>query len=324
VKFSITVFVPEILKEHPETRFTARELAQAIMQRHPDAVEDKRQRSRAQKVPLETHTAMIQQIVAEIGAQRKSLQLKEPRIRSTEGRPRRFYYSTKSEEDEVLQNRLDVAVQITRDNGDSGDLVPRRIFEADLYPLLTEYLKTELGVFSKRVDERRSTNNRGKGGNKWLYPDLVGVEDLSAAWDREIIDCAREYSDKKTKLWSFEVKLLLNSSNVREAYFQAVSNSSWANLGYLVAAEIEGSETDDELRMLSGLHGIGVVKLDTSNVAESQILIPARGRADVDWVTMDRLLKQNTDFREYIRLVRQFYQTGDLRVNDWDGGSKVV
>jgi hypothetical protein len=30
----------------------------------------------------------------------------------------------------------------------------------------------------------------------------------------------------------------------------AVSNSSWANFGYLVAAEIEGQDTLKELRML--------------------------------------------------------------------------
>jgi hypothetical protein len=34
-----------------------------------------------------------------------------------------------------------------------------------------------------------------------------------------------------------------NRSNVRECFFQAVSNSSWANFGYLVAAEIEGQDT---------------------------------------------------------------------------------
>lgn len=30
----------------------------------------------------------------------------------------------------------------------------------------------------------------------------------------------REYADKRTKLWSSEVKLLINSSNVRECFFK--------------------------------------------------------------------------------------------------------
>ncbi|MCR4081861.1 hypothetical protein [Providencia stuartii] len=36
-------------------------------------------------------------------------------------------------------------------------------------------------------------------------------------------------------------------SNVREVFFQTLSNSSWANVGYLVAAEITGDETLKEL-----------------------------------------------------------------------------
>jgi len=47
--------------------------------------------------------------------------------------------------------------------------------------------------------------------------------------------------------------------------FQAVSNSSWANFGYLVAAEIGGTDTLKELRMLFAARGIGFIKLDVDN-----------------------------------------------------------
>ena len=66
---------------------------------------------------------------------------------------------------------------------------------------------------------------------------------------------------KKTKLWSFEVKMLVNRSNIREVFFQTVSNSSWSNFGYLVASEIEGTDTLKELRILSSLHGIGIYSI---------------------------------------------------------------
>ena len=82
---------------------------------------------------------------------------------------------------------------------------------------------------------------------------------------RRCKDCVNQYSDKRTKLWSFEVKLLINRSNVRECFFQSVSNSSWSNFGYLVAAEIEGQDTLKELRMLFAAHGIGLIKLDADN-----------------------------------------------------------
>jgi hypothetical protein len=167
-----------------------------------------------------------------------------------------------------------------------------------------------------RIDEKRSSNRKGPQGNMWLYPDVVGMEDLTVDWNREIKDCVKECAEKKTRLWSFEVKRLLNQSNVREAFFQAVSNSSWANYGYLVAAEIEGAIK--ELRMLSARHGIGVIKIDPANPPESEILIPARERPELDWATCNRLAGENKDFLKFIKLVRQFYQTGDPRAADWD------
>ena len=103
------------------------------------------------------------------------------------------------------------------------------IKEQDLYPFLSEFLLSELTIYRKRINERRSTNDQRQGGNKWLYPDLAAMEDLSRDWDKDINDSVSLYADKKTKLWSFEVKVLINRSNVREVFFQAVSNSSWAN-----------------------------------------------------------------------------------------------
>lgn len=68
----------------------------------------------------------------------------------------------------------------------------------------------------------------------------IWSEDSGVDRHREVRDCVKQYSDKRTKLWSFEVKLLINRSNVRECFFQVVSNSSWANFGYL---EIIGQDT---------------------------------------------------------------------------------
>ncbi|WP_116131313.1 COG2958 family protein [Tropicimonas sp. IMCC34043] len=311
-KFSIGTFVPELLRKHSDERFTAREIANWILKEYPYSVEQKRQRSKASKTPLESDSAMIQQIVAEIGAQRPRLEQKHG-IRTTEGRPRKYYYSQKSEEEEAQSDSLPASATFDET---TPTIEAKAISEADTYPLLVEFLKKELSVLAKRIDERRSSNTRGTNGNRWLFPDIVGMEDLSVSWDREVTDCAREYADKRTKLWSFEVKLRINSSNVRESFFQAVSNSTWANISYLVTTEIQSALT--ELRILSGLHGIGVIKLDPENVSESQILIPAFERQDIDWGSVNRLVQQNSDFREFIRLVRQFYQTGDARRELWD------
>ncbi|SDE55723.1 hypothetical protein SAMN05661003_1167 [Desulfuromonas thiophila] len=145
------------------------------------------------------------------------------------------------------------------------------------------------------------------------------MEDLSKEWHHEVRDCVTQYSDKRTKLWSFEAKLLINRSNMRECFSQAVSNSSWANFGYLVAAEIGSTDSLKELRTLFAAHGIGFIKLDVvDNPADSQVLIAARERPEIDWDMVNRLATENRDFLEYVKLLKQFYQTGEARPADWD------
>jgi hypothetical protein len=141
--------------------------------------------------------------------------------------------------------------------------------------------------------------------------------DLMGQWCNAIKDCVKVYSDKRTKLWSFEVKVKINRSNVREAFFQAVSNSSWANFGYLVASEIN-SDASKELRILSSLHGIGVILLNAENPLESQNTIPARERNDIDWNTANRLAEENEGFKQYIEHIRVFYQSDKINKSDWD------
>lgn len=78
------------------------------------------------------------------------------------------------------------------------------------------------------------------------------------------------------KIFSFELKLYLAFSNLREYYFQAASNSSWANEGYLVCLEIKDDiELFNELKRLNNAFGIGIIKLNKDDVSQSEILLPA-------------------------------------------------
>ncbi len=301
--------VLECLKARPEEKLTARQIAEWIFDAYPSECQEKKSNSRGDYI--KTDGDLVQQLVAEISSQRPRLQKRNPELKTTEGRPRKYYYSEKSDVAEVSAAES-AATAPTADTYDA------KLGEHALYPLLSLYLWEEFGVYSKRVDEKRSSNKRGPNGNRWLYPDMVGMEDLGAEWHQEVRDCVNQYSDKRTKLWSFEAKLLINRSNVRECFFQAVSNSSWANFGYLVAAEIEGQDTLKELRMLFAAHGIGLIKFDADNPAESQVLIPAREKDEIDWDMANRLATENRDFLEYVKLVKQFYQTGEARSVDWD------
>ena len=302
--------VVECLQKHPEQKLTAREIAEWVLKTYPEECRRKQERSTATVRPLDTDKELLTQIVADIGSQRPGIQKRSPKVKTTEGRPRKYYFTDSSDSSEIKHAEGGA----TSSTPTANSSVVR---EHDLYPILSEFLRSEFDVYSKRIDEKRSSNSRGIGGNKWLYPDLVGMEDLSREWHDEIKNCVREYSDKKAKLWSFEVKILINRSNVREAFFQTVSNSSWANFGYLVASEIGGVETLKELRMLTSLHGIGLMRLDAENPSESQIMIPAKERSEIDWDTANRLVEENRDFLEYIKLIRSFYQTGETYPSNW-------
>ena len=297
----------DFLVEHADQKFTARRIAEWIFDNFPEESQEKK----ANSIYVKTDDDLVRQIASEIGSQRPMIQKNNPKIKTTEGRPRHYYWTEKSDQAEITEAE--------EAGTDAHRLIEgASLKESDLYSPLSEYLWHELQIYSKRIDEKTSSNRQGPKGNKWLYPDLAGMEDLTADWHIEIKGVVKEYADSKTKLWSFEVKVLLNRSNVREAFFQAVSNSSWANFGYLVAAEVEGTETMKELRILSSLHGIGLIQINPENPVESQILIPGRERFEVDWATCNRLTQENKDFLQFLKQVRQFYQTSDLRPRDWD------
>ncbi|MEL6801418.1 MAG: HrgA protein, partial [Pseudomonadota bacterium] len=192
------------------------------------------------------------------------------------------------------------------------------ISEHDLYPMLAAYLKQTHGVLAKRIDERKSGNRNGPKGNQWLHPDLIGFEVLSDRWSETVRSLVQARSDPSSRLWSFEVKKLVNRANVREVFFQALSNSAWANFAFLVAAEISGKGTLDELRMLSSQHGVGVIVLATSPENESNVVIQARERSEVDWTAADRLAATNPDADALFRQVRVYHQAGELTQEYWD------
>lgn len=304
---NLTNTVIGYLKAHPEQKFTARQIAEWLLDQYPEACQAKRMRSKS----LQTNADLLQQLVREVSSQHRGMMRQCSEIKTTEGRPRRYYYSLLSDSAEIE------AVESAEISG-TVDAGAAKIKEHDLYPLLSKYLWEEFSVYSKRINEKRSSNKHGQNGNHWLHPDVVGMEDLGQEWHQEVRDCVNQYADKRTKLWSFEVKQMINRSNVRACFFQAVSNSSWANFGYLVAAEIGGSDTLKELRMLSAAHGIGFIILDVDNPADSQVLIPARERDEIDWDMVNRLTEENRDCLEYVKLVKQFYQTGEARAVDWD------
>jgi hypothetical protein len=296
----------ELLKAQPDQRFKAREIAEWLHRTYPAETLRKMERSSF----LETEAALLNQLVAEIGANRPAWQEKYPNLRTTEGRPRRYYWTEKSETEEVEAVEGDYEERVG-DVALANSSTPR-VLERDLYPMLVDFISSEVGATAFRINESTASNRRGAGGNKWLYPDIVAIEALTSGMNKEVIGALQHSGERRARVWSFEVKRLLNRSNVREAYFQAVSNSSWASFGYLVAAEIEGVDTLREIQMLYGVHGIGLIEIDMESPTESVLRIPAREKLSIEWSMCSRLADENRDFSAVMKRLRQFYQTGDL------------
>lgn len=319
-----------ILKERPRVPMTAKALAQELLVRRPESYRRKRERSTQE---FADEAALLQQIAAEVGSQKASIQKKCPQIRTTTTRPRGYVYLEGDGADLDLGEDLGNlatdppvvppgAVPPPGPPTPGKRNKPRRRNdgvppELELYPLLSRYLLDEHDIRTKRIDEKRSSNRRGNGGNKWLHPDIVGVETAWSGWHAGVRECAKTLSDLRARQWSFEVKQVVHLGNVREAYFQAVSNSSWSNFGYLVAAHVDEAVMS-ELRMLYSAHGVGLILLDVKNPSESEIVIPARERREIDWVQVNRLAQENRDFMDFVNLVRQFHLIGEVKNEDWD------
>ena len=129
---------------------------------------------------------------------------------------------------------------------------------------------------------------------------------------------AKRWGALAVKLYSFEIKKQLSFSNLREAFFQAVSNSSWAHEGYLVAADISTDEDfQAELRRLSASFGIGIIQLDLEQPESSAILVPARERDAVDWDALNKLA-MNKDVQDILKCIKNDLQTKEIRKEGYD------
>lgn len=174
--------------------------------------------------------------------------------------------------------------------------------ERDLHPLLVKYIyqNPQFKGLVKTIYHENSVK-KSKGVNEWLHPDLVGVYFPFDDYTKETTDLQTRLNVNAIKLYSFEMKISLNFANLRACYFQAVSNSSWANEGYLVALKVdEDSDFRNEIQRLSNAFGIGIIKLNAENIDESEVICPAKCRDLIDWDTLDRLADDSPDFNAFI------------------------
>lgn len=122
-----------------------------------------------------------------------------------------------------------------------------------------------------------------------------------------VLDFITKFNKPPIKIYSFEIKKELNFSNYKESFFQAVSNSSWANEGYLVAAQIlPDGQFIEALKKLSQSFGIGIIELNRHNVKQSKILSPAKFKEMMDYSVVDELANKNDNFSQFLKTIIDF------------------
>lgn len=229
--------------------------------------------------------------------------------------PSRFWLL--SRKDQLTEEDLTKATRVTPE---IAELKPS-FHERELHPLLAYFAFTNAGfnrgrqVYTKTIFHERSKHATL---SEWVHPDMVGFYVPIDDWEGTVLELNKATDKTALRFYSFEVKKQLDRSNYREYFFQAVSNSSWAHEGYLVACGVQQEDVSPELARLSASFGIGVILLDLSDLDSSRVLYPARVRDYLDWETINKLCEQNDDFRSFVDDVQRDYAGKKIHASEYD------
>jgi hypothetical protein len=175
--------------------------------------------------------------------------------------------------------------------------------ERSLHKLFVSFLKNG-NIYSKTIFHEKS--NSSERSQIWTHPDIVGVKFLELEKTAKNFLKAVNVIDL-LNIYSYELKIeIRNDTDLKEKYFQAVSNSSWANYGYLVAIDIEDYLLE-ELGRLNKAFGIGFIKLSARKPFESKVIFEAKHK-NLDFSTINKLCKQNSDFSLFLDETRKIVE----------------
>ncbi len=188
----------------------------------------------------------------------------------------------------------------TEEKHNTNTKISNNYHERDLHLLFSTYLNSK-AILNKTIFHEQSNSNDSH--QKWIHPDMIGIK-FSLFETDEAQKLIRNLNSVDTfRLSSYELKKEIRTDyELKKSYFQSVSNSSWANYGFLVALEINSSLMD-EMERLNESFGIGIIELK-SNPYESKILFPAKYK-ELDFKTIDKLCYINKDFRKYMELIEE-------------------
>ncbi|MBW6482865.1 MAG: hypothetical protein K0B10_07370 [Vicingaceae bacterium] len=237
-------------------------------------------------------------------------------IRNGDSRIKRIKNKEKSYSYYLTKNEQNIEIEILSDDTEhlstnsSKNKKQKTYDERDLHKLLSSFLKND-DTYSKTIFHEQSN---GKDSNQiWTHPDMIGIKfmNLRSKISQNFLKSINRVDT--FKLSSYELKREINSdSELKKAFFQAVSNSSWANYGYLVAFEFSDN-LSEEMARLNQSFGIGIIELN-ANPYQSKILFPSVYRA-LDIKTIDKLCKINKEFEKFIEQIEKLMTANEKYIS---------
>jgi len=230
---------------------------------------------------------------------------------ATETKPKKFYLKSFQNIEVLIERAEEKELQevVTEEK----ELKETSYLEKDLHPVLAYFAFYYLRCYTKTINHSKSSK---KEFGKWVHPDMVGCHFPLEDWKSEVNELSNTTGNFAMKIYSFELKRKITLANLREVFFQTVSNSTWANESYLVTAEIsEDDELLNELKRLSTSFGIGVIKLDLKDPENCEILFPSKISENLDWETVNKLT-MNADFTNFLKRINNDLKSREIR-REW-------
>lgn len=296
----LALVLNEVLPEDPEQALNGPDLLQLVKPKLDQDVNDDTVRS---------YFSYLSGIITSPIAKREGKQ----------GYYKRNHDADQTQEDTTSENEATPPETKTRDEQDE------EIFRA-IYIRLQELNRNS----HARLIEHTRGSKTVAGRNRWKFPDVVTLHwDSTVLADdtrnliQDMIEVRRASGDQIFTLESSELKVSISDSNLREYFFQCVSNSKWANKSTLaIAKPITDEALASEVRRLGSSYGIAVytyglspatlAEIDSANTimgmsakdfyefAESKttldVITSGSSRESIDWPHISDMRLQHNDF----------------------------
>lgn len=230
----------------------------------------------------------------------------------------------------------EIGTPVVRNNIDAGNARPRgEQPEEKFRALYMKWIETE-SKFPAYIEHTIATR-AASGTHRWKFPDVVCLDWGDALnpdptndgneLDVTLLDIKKSVGDRLFGILSVELKVEIRLADLREYFFQCVSNSKWANEAHLVVACATNDEVvEKELKRLGSSFNVsvttfGLTRDEVDNLPNADLLAKAgeeqiagfcknikriySSTADdmLDWEHIKDLRNINADFNDVFKWI---------------------